>query len=115
MNHRKPSDSDVELVGRILEWCAEPADVERLGRRALDDDLVARRAAERLVEIIGDATGRLSLEFRERNPELPYAEAKALRNVLAHQYQRLDLDLLWSAIEVSIPELARSLVSLTDV
>ena len=114
MRRSHSETTDTELVDRILEWCAELAVVEELGRGALDDDLVVRRAAERLVEIIGDATGRLSQEFRDRNPELPYLEAKALRNVLAHQYQRIDLDLLWSAIEVSIPELAESLAAATE-
>ena len=75
---------------------------------------MARRAAERLVEIIGDAMGRFSQEFPRRNLELPYSEAKGIRNVLAHQYQGVDLDLLWSAINLSIPKLATSLASISE-
>lgn len=94
MNPETFGTADAELVEHILAWCTELAAIEKLGRRGLDDNLMARRAAERLVEIIGDAMGRFSQEFRRRNPELPYSEAKGIRNVLAHQYQGVDLDLL---------------------
>ena len=48
-------------------------------------DLLRRRAIERELEILGEAAKRLSAEFRDAHPDIPWARIIALRNVLAHE------------------------------
>ncbi|WP_228016428.1 HepT-like ribonuclease domain-containing protein [Leptolyngbya ectocarpi] len=55
--------------------------------------------------IIGEATKRLSSEFRSRYPMIPWAEIAGMRDILAHQYDRINLNTLWSVIQDDIPEL----------
>lgn len=57
------------------------------------------------VLIIGEATKRLSREFRDEHPEIPWDDMAGMRDVVAHEYDRIDFDLLWQVIQRSIPGL----------
>lgn len=44
-------------------------------------------AVARALEIIGEATKRLPLEFRERHPDIPWRAMAGMRDILAHCYE----------------------------
>jgi uncharacterized protein with HEPN domain len=93
----------VKTARQLQQWALEsdPSDFEE-GR-------VARLAVERLLEILGIATMRLSQEFREAHPEIEWREIVAMRNVIAHQYDDIIFERLWDAMTVDVPELIRLL------
>jgi len=55
--------------------------------------------------IVGEATKRLSSNFRNTHPNVPWKDIAGMRDILAHQYDRLNLDTLWDVIQNDIPEL----------
>ena len=55
--------------------------------------------------LIGEAVGRLSDEFRQANPEVPWIQYAAMRNRLAHQYDAINWSLVWITASTEIPEL----------
>jgi uncharacterized protein with HEPN domain len=57
------------------------------------------------VVVIGEAANRLSPEFRSAHPEIPWKEIIGMRNILAHQYDKVDSDVVWDAVSQDIPEL----------
>ena len=59
--------------------------------------------------IIGEAAGRLSEEFVAARPGLEVAQAKALRNVVVHQYDDVDPAQVWTVLTVSVPEFVAAL------
>lgn len=75
---------------------------------------MSRAAAERQLEIIGEAVGKLSPELALQRPGLPLDKARAMRNFIAHDYDDIDRDLVWEAISASAPNLAASLSDLVD-
>ena len=87
--------------------------VER-GRAAYDTDPILRRATERLLEIIGEATNLLSEATTVRHPEIPWRDISRLRIVLAHHYHRVDPDQVWVIATTHIPSLAAALRSSAD-
>lgn len=44
--------------------------------------------------IIGEATKRLSSDFRLQHPELPWIQMTGMRDIVAHQYDKLDFDVM---------------------
>ena len=62
-------------------------------------------AVYRRLEVIGEAANRLSDEFRDRYPLIPWNKLVGMRNVLIHEYDSIDLDRVWETIQRDIREL----------
>ncbi len=75
------------------------------------DDNV-RLAAERRIEIIGEAAGRVSHAVQQAHPEIPWRQIIAQRHVLAHEYGEIDNELIWSVATTHIPQLIAMLQEL---
>ena len=76
-----------------------------LNRLQFQHDLKTQASVIREIEIIGEATKRLSAEFREAHPQIPWQDIAGMRDVLIHAYDKVDVDELWYVLETSIPEL----------
>jgi len=100
------SRSDVDRVADILEAANELAAVVEIGRDAFAESLLHRRAAERLLEIIGEASTALTDEFKASHPEVAWRDVGALRILLAHHYHRIDVEQVWQIATVAVPDLA---------
>jgi len=56
--------------------------------------------------VIGEAINRLSVELKERHPEVPWRQIVAVRHRIVHAYFDLDWQILWDAATEDIPELS---------
>ena len=65
--------------------------------------------------ILGEATKRLSTEFREANPSVSWREIAGLRDVLIHGYHRVSIADLWQTATEFIPPLQAFLESVGEV
>lgn len=95
-------------------------DIERAARRVLryaaDCDRASLETNDEKVSailyqitIIGEATKRLSQDFRQQHPEIPWREIAGMRDVIVHEYDQVDLDVVWDVIQNKLPELLISL------
>ena len=83
--------------------------------RSLNDylnDRMLRGAVERHLEIIGEAAGRISQEFRNAHPEIPWQKIVGLRNVLIHEYGDIEDVLVWEVASIHIRDLIGKLEGL---
>jgi uncharacterized protein with HEPN domain len=55
--------------------------------------------------IIGEATKRISSEFRTQHPEIPWREMAGMRNVIVHEYDQLDFEVIWDVVSHRLDEL----------
>lgn len=62
-------------------------------------------AVIRNLEIIGEATKKLSPEIREKHSRIPWKQIAGLRDVLIHDYMRVDALEVWGVVENNLDEL----------
>jgi uncharacterized protein with HEPN domain len=79
--------------------------VERIDRNRFEDNELVQNAVMRPLEIIGEASAKISKEFRKAHPEIPWREMVGLRNRLIHEYFRIDLGAVWDTIQKDLPKL----------
>jgi uncharacterized protein with HEPN domain len=79
-----------------------------MGDRTLEhfkaDELVSA-AVERRLEIMGEATKRLSMPLRETHQEIPWRKMAGMRDLLIHAYDDVELDVVYDAVTKVIPPL----------
>jgi uncharacterized protein with HEPN domain len=91
----------VDSIRLIFEYVQDWDDFTQSIR---DQDAVIRRLI-----IIGEATKRLSTQFREVHPDIPWKEMAGLRDVVVHDYDEVDLDRLKPVIEIKLLEVLHQL------
>ena len=72
---------------------------------AFVQDRMRYSAVIREFEIIGEAVGKLSVELKDGYPEIPWQDVKDFRNLLAHEYFGVDLEIVWNTINDDLPML----------
>ena len=72
-------------------------------------NLQCQDAVLRRLEIIGEAAGRISEEQRNSSPAVPWQEMIAMRNRLIHQYDDIDMSIVWETVTRDIPRLVEDL------
>lgn len=61
-------------------------------------DTFLRLAVERALEIISEASRHIPDVAKARYPDIPWQDIKSIGNVLRHDYQRLDSELIWKTV-----------------
>ncbi|EDZ94409.1 MULTISPECIES: HepT-like ribonuclease domain-containing protein [Limnospira] len=79
--------------------------VEDIKKEDLQQDDEKQAAILYRIIIVGEATKRLSPEFRQQYPMIPWREMAGLRDVVIHDYDELDFDILWNVIQVNLPDI----------
>lgn len=55
--------------------------------------------------VVGEAVKRLSEEFREQHPNLPWRLMAGMRDKLIHEYDEVDIEEVWRTVQNDLPEL----------
>lgn len=70
------------------------------------DDVLVRYAVLHSLTILGEAAGRIS---RTAGTDLPWQKMKDLRNLIVHDYQGVNLPLIWDIVTVELPKVIAAL------
>jgi len=71
-------------------------------------------AVVRCLEVIGEAAKRVPASFRARHPEVPWAEAAGIRDVLIHDCIGIHLEVVWKTVRQDLPSLRAVLLPILD-
>jgi uncharacterized protein with HEPN domain len=69
------------------------------------DSQITRLAVERELEVLGEAARRVSSRFRDEHAEIPWKETVGLRNVISHEYDKVNYTEIYRIVREQIPEL----------
>ena len=80
-----------------------------ISQESFSKDLKTQAAICRQLEIIGEATTRLSADFKKSVSAVPWREMVGMRNILIHLYEDVDTDQLWRTVDRDLPVLISAL------
>ena len=75
-------------------------------------DLKLRRAVERCVEIVSEASRYIPEAMKATHPEPPWHEIASIGNLLRHHYEIVDDLIMWKIAIRSLPELRPVILSM---
>jgi uncharacterized protein with HEPN domain len=59
----------------------------------------------RRLEIIGEAVKGIPEDIRTRHPAVPWRDIAGARDILIHEYFRVDLEMAWDMVKKDLPPL----------
>lgn len=86
-----------------------------LDGQSFQADLKTQLAVLYELTVLGEAVKRLSPEFRDRHPNVPWRSMAGMRDKLVHDYDQVDAQRIWEVVTTSIPELLTQITPLLSV
>ena len=74
---------------------------------ALDDfseSSLYQDAVIRNLEIIGEAVKHIPSNLRKKYPDIEWKKIAGLRDILAHTYFGIDIEIVWDVVQSKLPE-----------
>jgi uncharacterized protein with HEPN domain len=107
MRHERSFLKDILSACRKIE-----AIVAATSEDSFLKDEVLPAAVLHHLTVIGEAISRLSVELRDRHPEVAWRQIVAVRHRIVHAYFDLDWQILWDAATGDIAELRRQVLDI---
>jgi uncharacterized protein with HEPN domain len=101
----------IRAVDILLEEILEAIDLlqrytDGLTYEAFAANVEKQDAVIRRLEIIGEAVKGLPEELRAAYPDTPWSEIAGARDIMIHEYFRVDLELAWEMVQDDLRPLA---------
>jgi len=91
---------DILEAAKRIEKYTKGLSLEKLKKDTLVLDGVVRN-----LEIIGEAAKNIPSQTREKYPEIEWKKIAGFRDILAHEYFGIDLEVVWDIVKNKLPTL----------
>ena len=101
-------NKDVFILEEIISYCDKinnALEKHNNSRVEFDGDLDFQEACAFRAIQIGELVNSLSSKFMENHPEIEWRNIVAFRNIITHDYGKIDIDKMWDTLIVDIPRL----------
>lgn len=112
---RNKRDTNRIVIQKITGYCDRIEElIYRFGGtfEAFRADIAFQLSCGMCIIQIGELTTRLTEDFKETHSDIQWNQVKALRNLHAHDYESVDLEIVWEILTEDIPELKERLEKL---
>jgi uncharacterized protein with HEPN domain len=97
------------LSGRLQDIREEISGVRDatagLGFETFEEVWVLRRASERALEIISEASRHIPDDWKRLEPDIPWRQIAGIGNVLRHDYEGISSRVVWDIVEIHLAPL----------
>jgi len=100
---------DLERLEDILEAIEQIEKYLQQGKSAFESDELIQVWMIHYLQIIGEAARSTSTELKQKYPDIPWVAIVGFRNLVVHEYFRVDLNVVWDVVENDLPELKRQI------
>ncbi|MBE7506560.1 MAG: DUF86 domain-containing protein [Planctomycetia bacterium] len=109
-----PHDDSVYL-GHMLDTARKAVSkVSGKTRADFDADEDLRIVLAHLVQVIGEASTRVSAKSKTAHPQIPWRRISGMRHRIVHDYMDINDDVLWQVATANLPELVNLLESIVS-
>ena len=100
------SKEPIYYLNHIADECAFIISINKdLSKDDLLNDETLKRAVVRSLEIIGEATKKIPLDFKSKFDTINWKDMAGMRDRLIHDYMGINYLIIWDVIQNKIPEL----------
>lgn len=85
-----------------------------LDKEAFMHNETLKRAFVRSIEIIGEASKKVSSELKKRYPDIEWKAIAGMRDKLVHDYFGVDHDIIWDVVRNKIPHLCKQMNNIQE-
>ena len=107
--------TDVVIIQKIIGYCDDISSLLERFNTSYElylNDIAFQYACNMRTIQIGELTNRLSVELKAETPDVPWYAIRAMRNIHAHDYERVDFETMWETLTQDIPVLKVQLTAL---
>lgn len=97
--------SDAERLKDIIDAIEKIEKHASNGREVFEKDELVQVWVVHHLQIIGEASSKLSASIREQHPDIPWTKIVAMRNLITHAYFGIDLGEIWATVTNDLPML----------
>lgn len=110
-------NKDIMVLKKIIKYCDDIKLLVEKYNSSFDNyqnDISFQYSANMCIIQIGELVGRLSESIIESNTDIPWRAIKAMRNLHAHDYDNVDLDIVWTTLIDDIPMLKKQIETILN-
>ena len=94
------SSNDLVYVGHMLDTARKVMEkVHGISREQFNQDENLRLALTHLLQVIGEAASRVSLQFCQSHPGVPWNAVVGMRHKVVHDYLNVDEEIVWDTAD----------------
>ena len=108
-------ENDYVLLSYIRQCIERIRTYSSEGRATFFDSTMVQDAVVRNLQTLAESTQRLSSSLKATESGVSWNAIAGFRNVLVHNYLGMDLELVWSVVEIDLPELEAAIERMTQV
>ena len=101
--------SMLETIDKIIRFTSGYLSAEELYQNDRDFD-----ASMMNFIVIGEQVDKLTVEVKANNEQINWQKIYSLRNILAHHYFGINVEIVWQIISVELPKLKEDLNKLVN-
>ena len=97
---------------RLLDILESIENIEKYavrGKNIFENDELVQTWILHHLQILGEAAAKISDEYQDSHPDIPWLKIIGMRNILVHDYFRIDTKAVWAVVKDDLPVLKQAI------